>query len=108
MNLTTWPRHSKRKDSDDSDNFDSDDTSDDTSEIVSSIRKCSAATLDGLSLALPDPALFLQIFLPAFNDRVGSSGGGKCVKGPLAFGAIAEGLWPHLSTWNRLSRFTVG
>ena len=65
--------------------------------IVTSLRKCSAATLDGLSLASPSPSLFLQIFLPAFNDRVGSSNWKEREGALLAFGAIVEGLWQHLA-----------
>lgn len=63
--------------------------------VISSLRKCSAATLDGLSLCT-SPTHFLNIFLAAFNTRVASSDWKIREGALLALGAVAEGLWPHL------------
>lgn len=75
----------------------SDSDSEDAEEIVTSLRKCSAATLDGLSLAISSPVLFLEIFLPAFNERVGAADWKLREGALLAFGAVVEGLWQHLA-----------
>jgi len=64
--------------------------------LISSIRKCSAATLDGFSVLL-NSQVFLEIFLPAFNDRVGSQDWKIREAALLAFGAVSESLLPQLS-----------
>lgn len=100
------PRHRKEKkttvneanfdvgeDIDESDSFD----------VVNSLRKCSAATLDGLSLAV-DPKLFLQIFIPSFNTLVSSSEWKQREGALLALGAVAEGLWKHLTEAGHLNQ----
>jgi transportin-1 len=70
----------------------------DDSLIISSIRKCSAATLDAFSLLLlPPQSEFLSIFLSAFNDRVGSQDWKQREAALLAFGAISENLLRELS-----------
>lgn len=90
------PRHHRPKEGEQLDDFiEANDSTDDDS-IVTSIRKCSAATLDGLSLCIP-PNSFLKIFLPAFYQRVGSTDWKIREGSLLAFGAIAEGLLHNLS-----------
>lgn len=96
------PRHRKDKKSVKEDDFEEDEGID-SSEIVDSLRKCSAATLDGLSLAV-DPKLFLKIFLPAFNSLVSSTDWKQREGALLAFGAVAEGLCQHLAVAGHLNQ----
>lgn len=93
------PRGIKRKTSDETSGevVDDEEEDDDDDEVVTSLRKCSAATLDGLSLCVSASTL-LPIFLPAFNARVASTDWKQREAALLAFGAVSEALWPKMSS----------
>ena len=97
------PRHRKEKKPTDETDFDDEDEIDESFDVVNSLRKCSAATLDGLSLAV-DPKLFLQIFIPSFNTLVSSTEWKQREGALLALGAVAEGLWKHLTDAGHLNQ----
>ena len=90
------PRHHRPKEDEAVGNEDEEESESGDDSIVTSIRKCSAACLDGLSLCIPAET-FLDVFLPAFNNLVGSNDWKIREGALLALGAVAEGLLHQLS-----------
>ena len=75
------------------------DGQDDNDDAFWSLRKCSAATLDALSLTMNAERL-VQIFMPSFYEAAQQPAWFDREAAVLAFGAVAPGMWkalaPHL------------